>query len=206
MSATHTYGGEHAPVTVYAEANWDPLHSPLAEIGVGAGRVALHPEVIAAMPDTEHINIADLNSTAFLAFGITNSETQTFFMPDSVISNLQIGAGKIRGALGYPRPRGLGQALYAHGIFENSKRGDFPNLDADERDLLEQLATNKKVEDVYKASALSRTDCIDLLDYLRRQTGIKRMSHLLIAAQVAEKIDITRYYELPPSLRDQPTL
>ncbi len=194
-------GPENAPITVYAESPWDPNQDPIRQIGIGSGIIAVHHEVIANMPETDHVTVADCNAVTFAALGLKRTETKKFFMPTSTEAEIDTGASVVSHVFGYPNRRGLAQALYAHGVFKNVERGAFPDLAPGERSLLELLATGESAYDAYDTSGLGKSRSYKVLRALKSATGIEPLPQLIIAADNAGEIDITRHYKLPPSMK-----
>jgi len=187
------------PFPIHTEAPLDLYYNPIQAIEIGTGRIALHPEVIAAMPGTEHTTIADFNLAAFAALGVPTRKLVEI-MPDETWSEIDTHVWTINATLGYPGRNALAQALYGHNIFKTTQTGNFLALQDQERLFVEWLATGRNVTD-----SLLRADMSDhakrrFLRKVRSETGVQNLSELVVAATVAEEIDIIHFYQKPDTV------
>lgn len=188
-------GNGSLPFAIHTQEPLDLHYNPIEEIEIADGRIALHPEVIAAMPDTEHVTIADFNLAAFAALGVTTAQLCEI-MPGKSLGSLDQQVGVVRALLGYPNRNALPQALFAHNIFETTQKGSFPDLKASEKTFLEWLATGKTIGKSAKAAGINEYRGGYILRTLRGEKTTP-LAELLVAAEVAGKIAITRFYQPP---------
>lgn len=186
------------PFAIHSQEPLDLYYHPIEEIEIGSGRTAVHPEVIATMPDTEHVTTTDFNLAAFAALGVT-SEQLGEIMPN-VRGTIDRRVSGISALLGNPVRNGLAQEFYAHKIFETTQKGSFPDLQASEQTFLEWLATGKTIGQSAKATSITEYRANYIIKKLRGEKNTTPLAELLVTAHVAGKIAITRFYQKPDTV------